>query len=144
MISLLRLSFVPSETGDDVLSVFAKCVYVSSVIAVLRFIRRSPRIFHVARAFDGLISASVELSMKCRHSRCLCQGPKRIYKRDSMAFCEPGVSVECLCFSAQKTSCADQLNLALTWNRVDIARSHIFVYGQDWPVFFCSATINIK
>ena len=72
----------------------------------------------------------------------MCQGPTRIYKRDSMAFCERGVSVECLCFSAQKTSCADQLNLALTWNRVDIARSHIFVYGQDWPVFLCSATIN--
>ncbi|XP_074651257.1 transient receptor potential cation channel subfamily M member 3-like [Tubulanus polymorphus] len=27
----------------------------------------------------------------------------------------------------------DQLNLALNWNRVDIARSHIFVYGQEWP-----------
>lgn len=27
----------------------------------------------------------------------------------------------------------DQLNLALTWDRVDIARSHIFVYGQEWP-----------
>ena len=28
----------------------------------------------------------------------------------------------------------DQLSLALTWNRVDIARSEIFVYGQDWQV----------
>ncbi|XP_077512947.1 transient receptor potential cation channel, subfamily M [Amblyomma americanum] len=27
----------------------------------------------------------------------------------------------------------DQLNLALTWNRADIARSEIFVYGQEWP-----------
>ncbi|KAH9513283.1 hypothetical protein Btru_034539 [Bulinus truncatus] len=27
----------------------------------------------------------------------------------------------------------DQLNLALTWDRVDIARSHIFTYGQEWP-----------
>ncbi|CAL1532413.1 unnamed protein product [Lymnaea stagnalis] len=27
----------------------------------------------------------------------------------------------------------DQLNLALTWDRVDIARSHIFIYGQEWP-----------
>ncbi|XP_022248148.1 transient receptor potential cation channel trpm-like [Limulus polyphemus] len=26
----------------------------------------------------------------------------------------------------------DQLNLALTWNRVDIARSEIFLYGQEW------------
>ncbi|XP_076339242.1 transient receptor potential cation channel trpm-like isoform X2 [Tachypleus tridentatus] len=27
----------------------------------------------------------------------------------------------------------DQLSLALTWNRADIARSEIFVYGQEWP-----------
>ncbi|KAG1655147.1 Transient receptor potential cation channel trpm [Nymphon striatum] len=27
----------------------------------------------------------------------------------------------------------DQLSLALTWNRADIASSEIFVYGQDWP-----------
>ncbi|CAN8029440.1 unnamed protein product, partial [Ixodes persulcatus] len=26
----------------------------------------------------------------------------------------------------------DQLNLALTWNRADLARSDIFVYGQEW------------
>lgn len=31
-------------------------------------------------------------------------------------------------------SAPDQLSLALTWDRVDIARSHIFVYGQEWPV----------
>ena len=34
----------------------------------------------------------------------------------------------------QNASAPDQLSLALTWNRVDIARSHIFVYGQEWPV----------
>ncbi|XP_041074255.1 transient receptor potential cation channel subfamily M member 1-like [Polyodon spathula] len=27
----------------------------------------------------------------------------------------------------------DQLSLALAWNRVDIARSQIFVYGHHWP-----------
>lgn len=26
-----------------------------------------------------------------------------------------------------------QLSLALSWDRVDLARSHIFTYGQDWP-----------
>nr|QHX41567.1 transient receptor potential cation channel subfamily M member 3-like [Octopus vulgaris] len=30
-------------------------------------------------------------------------------------------------------SAPDQLSLTLTWDRVDIARSHIFVYGQNWP-----------
>lgn len=28
---------------------------------------------------------------------------------------------------------ASQLSLALAWNRVDIARSEIFVLGTDWP-----------
>ncbi|CAK9293432.1 unnamed protein product [Gordionus sp. m RMFG-2023] len=27
----------------------------------------------------------------------------------------------------------DQLHLALTWNRADIAKTEIFVYGQQWP-----------
>uniref|UniRef100_A0A3P8TMF2 Transient receptor potential cation channel, subfamily M, member 1b n=2 Tax=Amphiprion percula TaxID=161767 RepID=A0A3P8TMF2_AMPPE len=30
-------------------------------------------------------------------------------------------------------SAADQLSLALAWNRVDIARNHIFVYGHNLP-----------
>ncbi|VDN07735.1 unnamed protein product [Thelazia callipaeda] len=33
----------------------------------------------------------------------------------------------------QNLSPSDQLALALAWNRVDIARSDIFVLGQDWP-----------
>ncbi|CAG4987141.1 unnamed protein product [Colias eurytheme] len=36
-------------------------------------------------------------------------------------------------FRAQHLSPSEQLSLALTWNRVDIARSEIFVYGQEWP-----------
>uniref|UniRef100_A0A672Z5V4 Transient receptor potential cation channel, subfamily M, member 3 n=1 Tax=Sphaeramia orbicularis TaxID=375764 RepID=A0A672Z5V4_9TELE len=37
-------------------------------------------------------------------------------------------------------SAPDQLSLALAWNRVDIARSQIFIYGQQWPVRnICSA-----
>uniref|UniRef100_A0A8C3HUY2 Transient receptor potential cation channel subfamily M member 3 n=1 Tax=Chrysemys picta bellii TaxID=8478 RepID=A0A8C3HUY2_CHRPI len=31
-------------------------------------------------------------------------------------------------------SAPDQLSLALAWNRVDIARSQIFVFGHHWPV----------
>ena len=27
-----------------------------------------------------------------------------------------------------------QLSLTLAWNRVDIAKKHIFVYGKEWPV----------
>ncbi|XP_039270713.2 transient receptor potential cation channel subfamily M member 1-like isoform X2 [Styela clava] len=35
---------------------------------------------------------------------------------------------------ARRTSAPDMLSLALTWNRIDIATSQIFVYGQHWPV----------
>ncbi|KFV96385.1 Transient receptor potential cation channel subfamily M member 1, partial [Fulmarus glacialis] len=31
-------------------------------------------------------------------------------------------------------SASDQLDLALAWNRLDIAKKHILVYGQHWPV----------
>lgn len=35
-------------------------------------------------------------------------------------------------FRARHLCAAEQLGLALSWNRVDIARSEIFVYGQEW------------
>lgn len=39
------------------------------------------------------------------------------------------------CFSlGTNASAPDQLSLALAWNRVDIARSQIFVFGHHWPV----------
>ncbi|XP_045461704.1 transient receptor potential cation channel trpm isoform X17 [Harmonia axyridis] len=36
-------------------------------------------------------------------------------------------------FKSQHLSPTEQLSLALTWNRSDIARSEIFIYGQEWP-----------
>lgn len=36
--------------------------------------------------------------------------------------------------SGTNASASDQLSLALAWNRVDIARSQIFVYGLHSPV----------
>ena len=36
-------------------------------------------------------------------------------------------------FKAQHLHPLEQLTLALTWNRCDIARKEIFTYGQDWP-----------
>ena len=36
-------------------------------------------------------------------------------------------------FKAQHLSPTEQLSLALTWNRCDIARKEIFIYGQEWP-----------
>lgn len=37
-------------------------------------------------------------------------------------------------YTGANASAPDQLSLALAWNRVDIARSQIFIYGQQWPV----------
>lgn len=31
-------------------------------------------------------------------------------------------------------SASDQLDLALAWNQLDIAKKHILVYGQHWKV----------
>lgn len=39
-----------------------------------------------------------------------------------------------ICLAGANASAPDQLSLALAWNRVDIARSQIFIYGQQWPV----------
>ena len=36
-------------------------------------------------------------------------------------------------FKAQHLHPSEQLSLALTWNRSDIAKKEIFTYGQDWP-----------
>lgn len=46
-----------------------------------------------------------------------------------------------LCTGAN-ASAPDQLSLALAWNRVDIARSQIFIYGQQWPVEYTSLPIK--
>ena len=37
-------------------------------------------------------------------------------------------------FTAQNASAADQLSLALIWNRVDIAKTEIFTDNQKWEV----------
>lgn len=36
-------------------------------------------------------------------------------------------------FKSQHLTPTEQLSLALAWNRTDIARSEIFIYGQEWP-----------
>uniref|UniRef100_A0A8C2EK71 Transient receptor potential cation channel, subfamily M, member 3 n=1 Tax=Cyprinus carpio TaxID=7962 RepID=A0A8C2EK71_CYPCA len=40
-------------------------------------------------------------------------------------------------------SAPDQLSLALAWNRVDIARSQIFIYGQQWPMLMMMIMIKV-
>uniref|UniRef100_A0A669Q999 non-specific serine/threonine protein kinase n=1 Tax=Phasianus colchicus TaxID=9054 RepID=A0A669Q999_PHACC len=38
------------------------------------------------------------------------------------------------CFLGTSMSASDQLDLALAWNQLDIAKKHILVYGQHWKV----------
>jgi hypothetical protein len=47
-------------------------------------------------------------------------------------------------YAAQHASPADQLSLALVWNRVDIAMSEIFVENQKWKVTFPNRGIIIS
>ena len=44
------------------------------------------------------------------------------------------INVIKLYVSGQNMSAPAQLSLTLAWNRVDIAKKHIFVYGKEWPV----------
>lgn len=41
------------------------------------------------------------------------------------------------CFLGTSMSASDQLDLALAWNQLDIAKKHILVYGQHWKVLLC-------
>ncbi len=50
-----------------------------------------------------------------------------------------------LCISGTNASAFDQLVLTLAWDRVDIAKNHVFVYGQQllvclhicWSIYVC-------
>ena len=46
------------------------------------------------------------------------------------------------CFIGEKIRAIDQLNLAMLWNRADIARSKIFVEGVEWQVKGCYFKLN--
>lgn len=43
-----------------------------------------------------------------------------------------------LCVSGTNASAFDQLVLTLAWDRVDIAKNHVFVYGQQLLVCVCT------
>jgi hypothetical protein len=61
----------------------------------------------------------------------------RITDRPEEASQELDQTILTALFKSQHLSPSEQLSLALTWNRVDIARSEIFVYGQEWPPGIC-------
>lgn len=47
--------------------------------------------------------------------------------------CELDQSILSALLHAQRLNPPEQLSLALTWNRVDIARSHVFNEDVEWP-----------
>lgn len=57
----------------------------------------------------------------------------RISERSEVKTQELDQTILTALFKSQHLTPSEQLSLALTWNRVDIARSEIFVYGQEWP-----------
>ncbi|KAI8499346.1 Transient receptor putative cation channel sub M member 3, partial [Branchiostoma belcheri] len=58
-----------------------------------------------------------------------------VFRLDDQKECQDiDLAILTALLKGQRLSAPEQLNLALTWDRVDIARSQIFVYGQKWPV----------
>uniref|UniRef100_A0A452I1D8 non-specific serine/threonine protein kinase n=1 Tax=Gopherus agassizii TaxID=38772 RepID=A0A452I1D8_9SAUR len=53
---------------------------------------------------------------------------------ECMVYRESVINRAFSCFLGTNISASDQLNLALAWNRLDIAKKHILVCGQDWKV----------
>ncbi|XP_066274984.1 transient receptor potential cation channel subfamily M member 3-like isoform X1 [Branchiostoma lanceolatum] len=57
-----------------------------------------------------------------------------VFRLDDQKECQDiDLAILTALLKGQRLSAPEQLNLALTWDRVDIARSQIFVYGQKWP-----------
>lgn len=47
------------------------------------------------------------------------------------------------CLLGTNISASDQLDLALAWNQLDIAKKHILVYGQHWKVLLPALSHHI-
>lgn len=60
-------------------------------------------------------------------------GSARATSRRALLYFEL-TSLCCFLFIAEHASPADQLSLALIWNRADIARTEIFTEDQKWAV----------
>ncbi|XP_062246524.1 transient receptor potential cation channel subfamily M member 1-like [Platichthys flesus] len=68
--------------------------------------------------------------MECMKKRALIT----VFRMGSEGQQDIEMSILTALLKGTNASASDQLSLALAWNRVDIARSQIFVYGHHWPV----------
>ncbi|KAL6113706.1 trpm1 [Pungitius sinensis] len=67
--------------------------------------------------------------MECMKKRALIT----VFRMGSEGLQDIEMSILTALLKGTNASASDQLSLALAWNRVDIARSQIFVYGHHWP-----------
>ncbi|ERL88775.1 hypothetical protein D910_06157, partial [Dendroctonus ponderosae] len=107
------------------------CKYDSSMLKTMKeyIIATIQRAFEVAAELaDGLFS---ELMM-CVENKHLITIFRIADKYDQKPQELDQIILTAL-FKSQHLSPTEQLSLALTWNRADIARSEIFIYGQEWP-----------
>ncbi|KAM4049331.1 LOW QUALITY PROTEIN: transient receptor potential cation channel subfamily M member 6 [Anomaloglossus baeobatrachus] len=63
-----------------------------------------------------------------------CRDSITIFDADSEEQQDIDMAILTALLKGTNMSAPDQLSLALTWNRVDIAKKHILVYGQHWKV----------
>ncbi|XP_069619401.1 transient receptor potential cation channel subfamily M member 6 [Ranitomeya imitator] len=61
-----------------------------------------------------------------------CRDSITIFDADSEEQQDIDIAILTALLKGTNMSASDQLSLALTWNRVDIAKKHILVYGQHW------------
>ncbi|KAI3376894.1 hypothetical protein L3Q82_000010 [Scortum barcoo] len=71
----------------------------------------------------------VLMVMECMKRRALIT----VFRMGSEGQQDIEMSILTALLKGTNASASDQLSLALAWNRVDIARSQIFVYGLHWP-----------
>ncbi|KAM8893537.1 transient receptor potential cation channel subfamily M member 1-like [Spinachia spinachia] len=78
--------------------------------------------------------------MECMKKRALIT----VFRMGSEGHQDIEMSILTALLKGTNASASDQLSLALAWNRVDIARSQIFVYGHHWPSVSSSPTDRPK
>uniref|UniRef100_UPI0037E8BFB7 transient receptor potential cation channel subfamily M member 1-like n=1 Tax=Semicossyphus pulcher TaxID=241346 RepID=UPI0037E8BFB7 len=78
--------------------------------------------------------------MECMKKRALIT----VFRMGSEGQQDIEMSILTALLKGTNASASDQLSLALAWNRVDIARSQIFVYGLHWPPVSAGATDRPK
>ncbi|XP_054471796.1 transient receptor potential cation channel subfamily M member 1-like [Anoplopoma fimbria] len=78
--------------------------------------------------------------MECMKKRALIT----VFRMGSEGQQDIEMSILTALLKGTNASASDQLSLALAWNRVDIARSQIFVYGLHWPPVRSSASDRPK